>query len=160
MQTKRNITDADIEAAQRLSVLWEAYKARTGESQEVAGEKIGLSQAVFSQYLNAVIALNTEATLKFALLLGVHPREIRPEIDQLLRGTDVDTITPEAAKVAKVFDAMPDGPKQETLDFILYKIERSEEFVANDAIKTTNYIKMIEQLRSDLQRRKEKRKRK
>lgn len=80
MTRSRRITDEDRAAASQLSALWKAYKLKNrGASQEAAGASIGLSQAVFSQYLLGTTPLGVEATLKFAHLFGVRPKDIRPD---------------------------------------------------------------------------------
>ena len=159
MRTKRRITDSDLAAARRLSKLWDAYQERNKDAtQEVAGAKIGLSQAAFSQYLKGTIPLNARATLKFAQLLGVHPTEIRPELEPLLKGVDLSTISQDAVTVGKVFDALPDCAKQETLDILLYKVDRSKTFLIKDTATTADYLKKIESIKSDLERRQAKKK--
>ena len=80
MAKSRRITDEDRAAASRLNALWKAYKLKNrGASQETAGASIGLSQAVFSQYLLGTTPPGIEATLKFAHLFGVRPKDIRPD---------------------------------------------------------------------------------
>ena len=148
MGTRRIITEADMAAAGQLRALWAVYKEKTGDTQEQAGARIDLSQAAFSQYLNATIALNTETALKFAQLFGVHPRQIRPDIDDLLRNVDVDTLSREASNVARAIDALPPEPQQEVLDFILYKVEKAENLVASD--KLAHYTALMEEFRHDL----------
>lgn len=54
-------------------------------TQVKAAAILGITQASFSQYLNCVIALNTDMVLKIAAMLKVAPGEIDPEIDQTLR---------------------------------------------------------------------------
>ena len=154
MGTRRIITEADMAAAAQLRTLWAIYKEKTGHTQEAAGAKIGLSQAAFSQYLNATIALNTQTALKFAQLFGVHPREIRPDIDDLLRNVEVQTLSREGSNIARAIDALPPEPQQEVLDFILYKVEKSEDLVASD--KLTHYTALMEDFRRDLAERKKK----
>jgi transcriptional regulator with XRE-family HTH domain len=150
--TRRIITAADLAAAGQLRALWAIYKDKTGDTQERAGARIGLSQAAFSQYLKATIALNTEAALKFAQLFGVHPREIRPDIDLLLRNVEVQTLSREAANIAKAIDALPPEPRVEILDYILYKIETTGEHVASD--KRAHYTALMKEFRRDLADRK------
>ena len=154
MGTRRIITEADVAAASSLRKLWSIYKEKTGDTQELAGAKIGLSQAAFSQYLNATIALNTDTALKFAQLFGVHPRDIRPDIDDLLRNVEVQTLSRESSNVAKVIDALQPEPQQEVLDFILYKLDKTENLVAGD--KLAHYTALMEDFRRDLKERKRK----
>lgn len=81
-KTNRIITEDDRAAAARLRLAWEKFRQNNqGISQEKAGEKIGFSQAVFSQYLRCTIPMGAAATLKLAKLLGVKPSYLRPEID-------------------------------------------------------------------------------
>ena len=79
---KRNITPEDKLAANRLRLLWDDFKKiNPGVSQDAAGNRIGLSQAVFSQYILCKIPLGAAATIKFAKLFGVAPSTIRPDLD-------------------------------------------------------------------------------
>lgn len=153
MPTRRIITGADLAAADRLRGLWNLYRQKTGDTQEEAGAKIGLSQAAFSQYLNATIALNTDTALKFARLFGVHPREIRPDIDELLGGVEIETLSREVASIAKALDALPTTEsKRDVLDFTLYRLKKAVEFVAKE--KLPQYTALIEKFERDLTERK------
>ena len=155
MGTRRIITDADVAAAGRLRALWKVYKEKTNDTQEEAGAKIGLSQAAFSQYLNATIALNTDVVLKFAQLFGVHPRNIRPDIDELFRGVEIETLSREVASIAKALDALPTTEsQQDVLDFTLYKLKKAVELVAKE--KLPQYTALIEKFERDLSERKRK----
>ena len=63
------------------------HKADLGLTQVTASKHLGMKQPTFSQYLNAVIPLNTDAVLAFSDLLRVNPVEIDPglkNVDSLM----------------------------------------------------------------------------
>lgn len=91
----RNITLEDRENARRLKNLWNAKKADLGLTQVKAAEKLGFNQGSVAQYLNCHIALNYEATIKFAKLLRVEPWEIDPSLGQLRKTVAPDEATKE-----------------------------------------------------------------
>lgn len=81
MGEKRKITDSQRQAAANLLRIWKQKAKSLGWTQEKAAHECGWSsQGTVHQYLYAKIALNTEATLKFAKLLQVAAVEIDPEI--------------------------------------------------------------------------------
>lgn len=80
------MTEDDLKAAQRLKEIWNLKKNVLKLTQEKAADILGFqTQGAVSHYLNGVTALNTDAVIKFASLLGVSPEEIRPELADLFR---------------------------------------------------------------------------
>lgn len=77
---RRPLTKEELADAARLKALWTAYKRKHGMTQAKAGAEMGMSQSAVGQYLNGIIALNTDAILSFALLLDAQPHEIRPSM--------------------------------------------------------------------------------
>lgn len=78
---RRTITDRDLANAARLKNIWLAYKEATKSTQTDLAEILGFAgQGVVTQYLNGSIALNTDAILRFARVLGVSPADINPEL--------------------------------------------------------------------------------
>lgn len=73
------LTDGDIKAAKRLKTIWVDKKQDLMLTQEKVAEKLDISQAAVSKYLNGRIALNVQATLAWAAILKVPPEEIRPD---------------------------------------------------------------------------------
>ena len=85
MTRKRELSNAEIEAAQNLKKIWNEKRKVLKISQEEMAFKCGWSgQSAFSQYLHSRIPLNTDAVLKIAKILEVHPTEIMPEIAALM----------------------------------------------------------------------------
>ena len=74
------LTAEDRAKAKRLKMLWNARKADLALTQVKAARELKITQPTFSQYLNAIIPLNTDAVLKFADLLGVSAAEIDPRL--------------------------------------------------------------------------------
>ncbi|WP_142794370.1 helix-turn-helix domain-containing protein, partial [Klebsiella pneumoniae] len=82
---KKTIDAVEREAAKRLREIWNEKKVTLRLTQEKAAEVLGFStQASVSHYLNGTTPLNTDATLKFASLLGVKPEEIRPDLAEMM----------------------------------------------------------------------------
>jgi hypothetical protein len=83
MATKRIITQQDRDNARRLKRLWEQRKGDLGLTQISGAKALEISQPSFSQYLNCVIPLNTDAIIKFAELLRVNPVDIDPTLKNI-----------------------------------------------------------------------------
>ncbi|MEE6802652.1 helix-turn-helix transcriptional regulator, partial [Escherichia coli O8:H10] len=82
---KKTLDAAEADAAKRLRDIWNEKKVTLRLTQERAAEALGFStQASISHYLNGTTPLNTDATLKFAALLGVQPEEIRPDLAEAM----------------------------------------------------------------------------
>lgn len=82
--TNRNITPADEANAKRLYALWQAKKMAMGLTQTSAAQKLGYkSQSMVSMQLKGEVALNTDAILKWAQLLGGKPRRYRPRTERV-----------------------------------------------------------------------------
>lgn len=82
--TNRTITTADVANAKRLNALWRAKKAELGLTQTTAAQKLGYkAQSMVSMQLKGEVALNTDATLKWAQLLRVNPGDIDPTLGSL-----------------------------------------------------------------------------
>jgi len=82
---KKTLDAAEADAAKRLRDIWDEKKVTLRLTQERAAEALGFStQASISHYLNGTTPLNTDATLKFAALLGVKPEEIRPDLAEMM----------------------------------------------------------------------------
>ena len=77
---RRPLTSAEAAAAVNLRRIWDDKKKALGLSQQRAADEMGWTQGAVYQYLNAVIPLNLEATLKFSGVLHVSATEIDPSI--------------------------------------------------------------------------------
>lgn len=74
---RRELTPREKAAQQNLFRIWSNKKEELGLTQENAAEQMGFkTQGAVNQYLNGKIPLNTDAVLKFAMLLGVKAGEI------------------------------------------------------------------------------------
>ncbi|WP_018610200.1 LexA family transcriptional regulator [Uliginosibacterium gangwonense] len=105
---KRTLTDEDLAAAKRLRAIWDEKKSALGLTQEKAAGILGFStQGAVSHFLNGVIPLNTDATLRFAAMLMVSPTEIRPALQGLLGVPEGGNLSHEARSVKMVDDDDP-----------------------------------------------------
>lgn len=76
----REITQKDRLHARNLNKLWKIKSKELQVTQLDAAKHFGVTQSAISQYLNCIVALNTDAILKFADFLKVPPQEIAPDI--------------------------------------------------------------------------------
>lgn len=84
MGKAKPLSEDQLAAAARLRRIWDEKRGALGLTQDRAAQKLGFeTQSAVSQYLNAVVPLNVEAVLKFAVLLEVRPRDIDPKAAQL-----------------------------------------------------------------------------
>lgn len=79
--TARALTEADRQAAARLLSIWKDRKTELGLTQESAAFALGMTQSAVNQYLHGRIALGTDATLRWARLLGVDVHAIRDDLE-------------------------------------------------------------------------------
>ena len=83
--SKKLLSTSEQRTASSLHRWWDAWqrlrvvKGLGRMSQEEAGKRMRMTQGAVSQYLNAQTPLGTDATLKFAKLLDVSPRRIKPD---------------------------------------------------------------------------------
>ncbi len=79
---QRTITKEHRESAARLRSIYQRKKNELGLTQEKLRDLTGFkNQSIISQYMNAKIALNTDAIIRFARALKCKPEEIEPNID-------------------------------------------------------------------------------
>ena len=85
MAKRRELTAAELDAAKALQQIWSAKKDGLHLTQGKVAQICGWSnESAFGAYLHARVPLNTEAVLRLAKILKVHPIEIMPEIVDLL----------------------------------------------------------------------------
>ena len=85
MAKRRELTASELDAAKALQQIWSAKKDGLHLTQGKVAQICGWSnESAFGAYLHARVPLNTEAVLRLAKILKVHPIEIMPEIVDLL----------------------------------------------------------------------------
>jgi len=91
MNIKRTpLTEAQKKYAANLKKIWNEKKREWNQNikkltQKKAAEQLGFeTQGTVSQYLNAKVALNDSAILKFSKLLECNPGDIKPELDSFI----------------------------------------------------------------------------
>ena len=85
MATRRELNVSELDAAKALQQIWSAKKDGLHLTQGKVAQICGWSnESAFGAYLHARVPLNTEAVLRLAKILKVHPIEIMPEIADLL----------------------------------------------------------------------------
>jgi len=104
MTKRRKLTAEERAECSSLKKLWNQRKKEMREkgikfTQELAIEKLGFeSQGAISHYLNAKIALNTDAILKFANFLNCDAALIRPSINILFDSRKIQHSISDAKK--------------------------------------------------------------
>lgn len=88
----RIITQRDIENAARLKEIWITRKIERGYTQEQIAKMLGMRQNAVSQYLNAKIALNADAIIRFARVLDCELGDIDPEYEDFSATVNVPII--------------------------------------------------------------------
>lgn len=112
---RRELDAAEKQAQGNLRRIWDEKREQLGLTQEGAAHRLGWkNQSAVNQYINGVIPLNTEATLKFAGLLQVHPREIDPRVRQLLPSSASHESDGQALDDRYVFVNKVKGPRIES----------------------------------------------
>ncbi len=76
---QKKLTSAELTVADRINRTWQRRKKILG-SQTVAAHRIGISQGLFSAYINGSKPIGVKTALKFAKLLNVKVTELAPEI--------------------------------------------------------------------------------
>lgn len=134
---KKTLDVAETDAAQRLRDIWDKKKVTLRLTQEKAADALGFStQATVSQYLRGTIPLNTDATLKFAALLGVKPEEIRPDLAEMMNyvrttGSHVQDysaagwrlLAPDDAELLELYERLPQSEKERHLSDLKEKVK-------------------------------------
>ena len=121
---------ASPEATQRLRAIWDAKKRELKLTQELAAELMGFeAQSAVSHYLNGKAPLNTDAALKFAVLLRVKPEELRPDLadlmnygrssgtyDESFEGEGWRMVNKQQADLLDLFDILPESEKAKLIE--------------------------------------------
>lgn len=85
MVAKRELTTDERNCAARLQEIWERKRRMLGLTQEKVALACGWStQSAFAHYLNGKNPLNIDAVFRLSRVLEVDPREIMPELHELL----------------------------------------------------------------------------
>ncbi len=71
---------------QRLREIWNSRAAQLNLTQEVAAERMGITQGGVGHFLAGRNKLHVEAVFWFADMLRVHPLEIDPKLSERLPG--------------------------------------------------------------------------
>lgn len=116
------------------SVILEALD-RLQQNQYWLAEQVGVSAQAVTKWIQTGQISRANAT-EVARILGV-------SLDALLGGSQS-----EREDIGKAIDELSDEHQQQVLDFIRYKIERSEGFMASE--KATHYMKMIDRIKADM----------
>lgn len=78
---RRDLTPAEIRAADKLKAEFKSRKKELGLTYEEAASKLGWTPSNLSHYLNKNIPINMEALIKICSLMpGVNAKHIYPEL--------------------------------------------------------------------------------
>ncbi len=85
MKLKGTLTPIQLMYAEQLRLIWNAKKKELNLTQEKVAQLCEWNtQAAFNAYLLGRMPLNTDAVLRLAKVLQVHPTEIMPELSDIL----------------------------------------------------------------------------
>lgn len=85
MVARRELTDIERDNAARLRRVWERKRLSLGLTQEKVAHACGWStQGAFGHYLQGKNPLNIDAVFRLARVLEVDPRDIMPELHEML----------------------------------------------------------------------------
>ena len=116
MVAKRELTQAERECAERLRRIWERKRQALELTQEKVAYACGwTTQGAFGHYLQGKNPLNIDAVFKLARVLEVDPREIMPELHEILMEFfpeiggvgDSRLLSEEVLRVALAMQALP-----------------------------------------------------
>lgn len=119
MVAKRELTESERGNAMRLRQIWESKRVALDLTQEKVAHACGWStQGAFGHYLQGKNPLNIDAVFKLAKVLEVDPREIMPELHDILAGffPDIEAIgqqPPISDEVLRVAIAMQSLPPKD-----------------------------------------------
>jgi len=104
-------------------------------------------------WLAETVGVSPQAVTKW-IQTGKINRQNAIEVARVLR-ISVDTLVGGAQsaneQIGQAIEALPDDQQQQVLDFIQYKIERSEAFMTQE--RAAHYLKTIAKIRSDMAQR-------
>jgi transcriptional regulator with XRE-family HTH domain len=80
MSRRENMTQADINAANKLKSIWSAKRKELHLTQGEVADRFHINQSLVSNYLNGAQGLNLKAVMMFATVLEVDPKDIYPEL--------------------------------------------------------------------------------
>lgn len=116
MVAKRELTQAERECAEHLRRIWERKRQALELTQEKVAYACGwTTQGAFGHYLQGKNPLNIDAVFKLARVLEVDPREIMPELHEILMEFfpeiggvgDSRLLSEEVLRVALAMQALP-----------------------------------------------------
>lgn len=89
---KSKPTPADVAAAAKLKLEWQARARSLGLTQDQVADELGITQGAVSQYLNGKIPMNYRTLLVFCRLLGINDTDVRRDLpEQQLLGPSTDS---------------------------------------------------------------------
>lgn len=121
----------DIEAARRIKRIWLDKKKTLNLTQTDLARELDISPSAVSEYLTGKVPIGLKMTFRLSAILGVDPREIRPEIDQVLEatgltelrsGSDFVEVSSDDLDVIRKFITLP-RIKKEMIKRIILAIE-------------------------------------
>uniref|UniRef100_A0A1I7WD29 HTH cro/C1-type domain-containing protein n=1 Tax=Heterorhabditis bacteriophora TaxID=37862 RepID=A0A1I7WD29_HETBA len=89
---KSKPTPADVAAAAKLKLEWQARARSLGLTQDQVADELGITQGAVSQYLNGKIPMNYRTLVVFCRLLGINDTDVRRDLpEQQLLGPPTDS---------------------------------------------------------------------
>lgn len=111
---------------------------RLQKTQFWLAEEVGVSPQAVTKWIQTG-KINRENAVQVAHVLGI-------SIDTLIGGPRSNQ-----QQIGQAIEALSDEHQQQVLDFIQYKIEKSETFMSQE--RAARYLKMIDDIKTDMARR-------
>lgn len=78
--TRREMTEAESDAAKRLEAIWAARSETLQLSKEEAAAAMGITRQAVWQHISGKMPIGLEACIRWAEVLHCDPAEIRPDL--------------------------------------------------------------------------------
>lgn len=142
MVRKRELTASEQDSADRLRKIWERKRLVLGLTQEKVAHACGwTTQGAFGHYLQGKNPLNMEAVFRLARVLEVDPREIMPDLQDVLQeffpeiaDSSRSGLSEEVLRIATAMQALPSKDRaslQKIVDALTQQVGQPHEHVAN-----------------------------
>ena len=149
MAKRRELTPSEINAAERLQTIWNEKKKALGLTQEKVAQLCEWSnQSAFGAYLLARVPLNTDAVLRLAKVLKVHPTDIMPELGALLPSSnsandvEQDVYSKDEKELVRTYRRVTSEQKNDALATVR-EFDRKNQIIIDELIARQNMPRKV-----------------
>ncbi len=149
MAKRRELTPSEINAAEHLQTIWNEKKKALGLTQEKVAQLCEWSnQSAFGAYLLGRVPLNTDAVLRLAKVLKVHPTDIMPELGALLPSSnpanerETEVYSAEEKELVRMYRRVTSEQKNDALATVR-EFDRKNQVVIDELIARQNMPRKV-----------------